>query len=395
MHRLAQIVWDYRPLALAAGGLMWLIWCVSSILGAGVLDLNEQVIGTDHTAFHAAAMMLADGEGAALYDFPQLTEFARYQAEFTGKPGFLDPFRNPPYYAIPYLATARLPYLASFAIWALVGLLCLTGGLMLVRGKRIGRPLLWSLSFYPIFATVSFGQNTLLSFATFALVYRCLLSERRFLAGLASGLLLFKPQLLLGLGVWWLLDCRRLWPCLAGLSTAGVLIALLSLVLLPTETAEWLRRLPDIARYDEFEFYNLHNPRGFGYLLTGSKGVGNIAGLLGLGLAIAWLVRFSQRFRRDRSLMFVAAMLATLWGSPHTMTYEWALAVLPAIILWYQRPERREEWGWLFGLAWIALFISTPVTKGQWAIMGIAVQLSVPVLAWIVLAIERSLLRGP
>ena len=174
----------------------------------------------------------------------------------------------------------------------------------------------------------------------------------------------------------------------------GVLIALLSMIVVPNETTEWLRRLPDIARYDEFEFYNLHNSRGFGYLLTGNKGVGNIAGLIGLGLSVAWLTRFWTRFRQDRSIMFVGAMVATLWGSPHTMTYEWALAVLPAVILWYRRPDLREEWSWLFGLAWIVLFVSTPLTKGQWAFVGIAVQLSVPVLAWITLAMERRLRRG-
>ena len=108
-------------------------------------------------------------------------------------------------------------------------------------------------------------------------------------AGMALGLLLYKPQLLLGLGVWWVLDVRRFWPAIGGLAVTGVALAGLSWAVLPAETAEWVRRLPDIARYDRFEFYNLHNPRGFGDLLTGNRPAGTLIGLTGMLFALAWL----------------------------------------------------------------------------------------------------------
>ena len=98
-------------------------------LGPGNLDLNGQVIGTDHSAFHTAAVLLAEGRGDALFDYPDLPGFAARQDELVGKPGFLDPYRNPPFYALLYRPTARLPYLASYAVWAVVGLLVLAGGL--------------------------------------------------------------------------------------------------------------------------------------------------------------------------------------------------------------------------------------------------------------------------
>ena len=381
----------YPRLGLAAGAVMWLIWGVSAALGPGNLDLNGQVIGTDHSAFHTAAVLLDEGRGDALFDYPDLAAFQARQDELVGKSGFLDPYRNPPFYALLYRPTARLPYLASYTVWAVVGLLVLVAGLRLVHGPDVGRPLLWALSFYPVFATVSFGQNTLLSLGVFALVYRALVDDRRFLAGLAAGLLLYKPQLLLGLGVWWVLDVRRSWPALAGLAITGLGLAGLSWAVLPNETAEWVRRLPDIARYDRFEFYNLHNPRGFGDLLTGSRAVGQWVGLAGLVLALGWLARFRGRHRADVRLVFAAAVFATLWGSPHTMTYEWGLAVLPAVILWDARPDRRGLWTGLFAAAWAALFVATPLTKGQLSVAGVAVQLSVPVLAWVALRAERGL----
>jgi alpha-1,2-mannosyltransferase len=391
MNRLARFLAGMKPMAPWAGGLMWAVWIVSVLFGPGNLDLNGQVIGTDHSAFHTAAILLDDGLGNELYDFPELTVFARRQDELIGKLGFLDPFRNPPCYALIYLPTAKLPYLASFVLWAMAGLLGLTAGLYLIVGRRFFRALGWSLTFYPVFAAVSFGQNSLLSFGIFGLVYRLLMWERRFLGGLAAGLLLFKPQLLMGLGAWWLLDIRRYWPSLIGLAMMAALMAGASFLLVPEETIAWANKLPDIARYDAFDFYNLHNPRGFGALLTGSKTVGNWFGLAGFGLALLCFARFRRRHGSEPAIIFAAAVCATLWGSPHTMTYEWALAVIPAAILWERRPDLRSALIPLFALAWLVLFVSTPFTKAQLSVTGFAIQLSVPILALLAIKIDRLL----
>ncbi|HKA05928.1 MAG TPA: glycosyltransferase family 87 protein [Gemmataceae bacterium] len=394
MNRIARLLEGRARFGLLAGALMWVVWVVGSVLGSGNLDLNGQVIGTDHSAFHTAAVLLAEGRGDVLFQYPELTEFQTRQEELVGKIGFLDPYRNPPFYALLYLPTARLPYLGSYGVWAIIGVFGLIGGLALVRGREIRQPLAWSLSFYPVFAAVSFGQNTLLSFAAFGLVYRCLASERRFLAGLSAGLLLYKPQLLFGLGVWWLLAARRTWPCLLGLATAGAILLGMSAAFVLAETEEWVRRMPEIVRYDAFDFFNLHNLRGFGALLFANKPAGTWFGFAGLAVTIWWLWRVQQRHGANIQIMFAAAVFATLWGSPHTMTYEWALAVLPAVILWDARPDLRTLWTPLFAIAWVVLFVSTPLTKAQLSLTGVAIQLSVPVLAWVGWRAELALRRS-
>jgi len=391
MNRLARLLEGRTWLALVAGAIMWVVWGVACVLGPGNLDRNGQVIGTDHTAFHTAAVLLADGRGPALFDYPEVPEFQSKQEELTGKPGFLDSYRNPPFYALLYLPTARLPYLASYAAWAVIGLLVLVAGLVAIRGRDIRGPLAWALSFYPTFAAVSFGQNTLLSFGVFALVYRLIAMERRFLAGLTAGLLVYKPQLLFGLGLWWLFRLRRYWPAIAGAASTGLGLAVLSWAVVPDETVDWVRKLPEIARYDRFEFYNLHNLRGFGDLLTGNRDVGKWIGLAGMAAAAGWLWLFHRRFGWDDRLMMAAAVFATLWGSPHTMTYEWALAVIPAVLLWDARPDLRPTWVPLFALAWVAMFVSTPLTKGQLGVAGLAIQISVPVLAFVGVRADRAL----
>src|SRR5947209_2113114 len=131
----------YPRLGLLAGAVLWVVWAISCLLGPAILDLNGQVIGTDHTAFHTAAVLIGEGRGDALFDYPRLPIFQARQEEITGKPGFLDPYRNPPFYALLYRPTAGLPYLASYAVWAVIGVTILAAGLWLIHGAGVVRPL--------------------------------------------------------------------------------------------------------------------------------------------------------------------------------------------------------------------------------------------------------------
>ena len=115
MNRLARLLEGRTRFGLVAGALMWIVWAIGSVAGPGNLDLNGQVIGTDHSAFHTAAVLIAEGRGEALFQYPELTEFRARQEELVGKTGFLDPYRNPPFYALLYLPTAGFPISARMA----------------------------------------------------------------------------------------------------------------------------------------------------------------------------------------------------------------------------------------------------------------------------------------
>jgi hypothetical protein len=272
--------------------------------------------------------------------------------------------------------------------------LSLLGGLALVCGRKFFKAALWSLTFYPVFAAISFGQNSLLSVGIFGLIYHCLTRNRLFAAGLSAGLLCYKPQLLMGLGIWWLLGIRHYWPSLCGLFCSSLAFVGICYAVTPDASAAFVRNLPELARYDAFDFYNLHNPRGFGALLTGDKKIGNWVGIACLILTLIWLARFWRRHADDRSLMFAAAIFATLFGSPHTMIYEWSLIILSACILWTIRPNQRPQWLILFAVVWIVLFISTPLTKLQLDLTGYAIQISVPVMVAVALSAEYALNRN-
>jgi hypothetical protein len=54
--------------------------------------------------------------------------------------------------------------------------------------------------------------------------------------------------------------------------------------------------------------------------------------------------------------------------------YDWAILLLPAILLWQQRTH---DWSEIFALVWFATFASSTLTGLQLKVLPFAVQLSV------------------
>jgi alpha-1,2-mannosyltransferase len=399
--RWAMFVRDRVVLAKVAAALLWLAWLISIAVSGFTKDFEEKPVGADHLAFYSAAKLIDEGRGLLIYD----NDFQKgYQPTLVDSPGpFLDAYRNPPFYALLYLPTSRLPYLASYWIWTAAALAMLWLGLGWLQSQNRTGAFLTALTFYPVFAVISFGQNSLLSFGLFCLTFRLMESRRLLLAGLAAGMLLYKPQLLSGLGLWWLFNARQYWKCLLGLALVGIFWAIVSVLFVPAETRLFLERLPEIAAYDAFMFWNMHNARAFGTLIAfDDKSIGNIVGLVASLVGIACFVLFWRRHRENVPLMFGSAVFLTLWASPHTMIYEWSLAIIPAVLLWDRCADKRGEWLVLFAASWIAFFISTPIARGLFQLTergethaGWAIQVSVPVVGWVGLRTMRILNAQP
>jgi alpha-1,2-mannosyltransferase len=401
-----------KPLAAVAGVVVWAAWLVSLAPGGWRYDIAGLPVSVDHLAFYSPARMIRQGHEGAIYDHVQLLEYQRSLFP-PGRWDKFEAFRNPPFYALLYYPTAGLPYWASAWVWNVVGLACLLLGLHWLlsgdRGQETGdskdnplgcrppvpRPLApakaagWALTFMPVFAAVSYGQNSLLSFAVLCGTYRLLAAGRPFAAGLAAGLLWFKPPLLLGMVVWGLLDLRRLWPAALGVVVTGGVLTLGTYPLLPGAWEGFRQTLAENAGFAAFDWWKMHNPRSFWRLLL--PGTGQLATALWLMSAGLGLWGFVQVWRRrdDLPALFGAAVLLTLWTSPHTMIYEWSLAVIPAVLWWNYLPRHRPAWRVLFAVGWVGLFVGTDLGRAQdWLVQrfGIAppviVQVSVPLLGW-------------
>ncbi len=379
-----------------AGGVLWLAWLGSVLLGPGNLDLAGQPVGTDFLEFYAAGKTLLRGESARLYDMEYQ---ARLQQEIIGPGlGAYYAFITPPFFAVPFVPLALLPYGLAFALWGLGGLAALWAGLRLL-GLRSSRPFLWALTGFPVFAAVSYGQNSLLSLLLLALTYRLWRDGRPWVAGLALAGLMYKPQLTLGVVLLWLVGGWEGWKALAGWMLGSASLALLCVVAWPEASAAYLHFartvLPDLPNWQEFPIWHLHTVRGFWRMLIPEWPLlGDALALLLAGLGVMEGYRFWRRHRSSVPLTFAAAVALTLWITPHAMIYDWAVLLIPAVLFWEEVPERRGEWRALYALVWLATFLGGPLTYGQWRLLHRAVQVTVPVLGF-VLYRARCLLASP
>ncbi len=369
--------------AWVAGVCLWCAWLLSLALGRDYRDLAGQVVGGDYLQFYSAGLSLAHGASAQLYDMAyQMSLEQRVIA-----PGLAAyyAFITPPFLAWLYRPLAVLPYGLSFAVWSGLGLAWLWLSLRWLGLRQPARAFAWALTFYPVFASISYGQNSLLSLAILSAAGALWLHRRPWAAGLVAALLLYKPQLLLGLGFLWLLEARRDARPLLGLLAGSALLAGFTAWQMPAAGRAYLdfaaRVLPDLPAWQRFPLWNLHTVRGFWRLLL--PALPGLADGLAAAAAAACLAAFVAFWRAQRgrpALLFAAAICLTLLLTPHAIIYDWALLVIPAVVLWQERPAQRGHWQTLFAVVWLAALASGPLTAGQLKLMPFAVQISVPAL---------------
>lgn len=244
--------------------------------------------------------------------------------------------------------------------------------------------LVWVISFYPVFCALSYGQNTPLSFAVFAGTYRLLAAGRPFAAGLAAGLLWFKPTLLLGLIVWGLLDIRRLWPAAVGAVVTGAVLTLGSYPVVPELWTGFIRTLGENAGYDNFEQWKMHNPLAFFRLLLpglDDRWRWRLAAAVSLAV-VGLFVRLWVRRRDDLPAVFGGVVFLTLLASPHALIYEWALLAITGVLWWPETRRAPDRWFVVYVVVWVTMFLATHFSELQAAVSPVVVQVSVPVLGW-------------
>ena len=360
-RRIDAFIRDRLIFVKIATAAIWLSWIASLAVSGFRHDIEGKPIGTDHIAFYSAAKLINDGKGDRIYDNRFMSQ---YQPKLHGSGDWgLDAYRNPPFYALLYSPTARLPYLTSFWIWTGVSAVMLWLGIGWLGTQKPLSVLLLSMSFYPVFAVFGFGQNSLLSFGVLCLTFH--LMERQAVPG-RNGFRTAALQTAIVIGSWPLVALE--------LSPLSHVLAWPFDHRLDLACRQFARRPGGNERF-RGEFHGDRALRRLHVLLApqsacirgpiafDDKSVGNVVGLVCGLLSVALFIFFWSRRHNDLPVMFAAAVFLTLWASPHTMIYEWTLAIIPAVLLWDRVPEKRQEWLIMFSVAWIALFVSTPLAK--------------------------------
>jgi Glycosyltransferase family 87 len=299
---------------------------------------NDDVINSDWPAFATGARLVVH-DPSHLYD---LTAQRQVELQVTGGrvlvtlgiKGIL-PFLAPAWVALLAVPFDVLGPNIGGRLWVLFGLVCLGAGLYLATRPR---PV---TTFLPAFASVPTAllmlNAQLDGFVALGVGASIALWPRRYLAGLALGLTLVKPQLVLPLGVAVIL--AREWKVLAGWAAAGALLMIATVALSPRWVLDWLSQTRSTVQVGAREVDLPH----VAVLLPDSlQGVGlAILTLAALGLVtwLAWRVR-GQNMRPALSILVAGGVLA----APHALPTDLVLVAVGLAV-----------WGRAGWVEWLAL----------------------------------------
>ena len=318
------------------------------------------VINSDWPAFATGAHLIVS-DPAHLYD---LDVQKAVQKEVTGGrvlvtlgiEGIL-PFLAPAWVALLAVPFDALGTDLGGRIWVLFGLLCLAGGLYLATRPRPPSAMLPGFAAVPTALLLLNAQ--LDGIVALGIGTAIALWKRPYLGGLALGLTLVKPQLVLPLAAAMVLE--RQWKVLAGWAVAGVALLAPTLVLNPHWIQDWLgqTRATVAAGSREVDLPHL------GVLLPESAQTLAVAALT--VVAIALVLYLARRARAQETRPAIAILvIGGVLASPHALPADLVRVAL-GLVIWARATWL--EWLVLSLGALVAALTPAPVP----ALVGLAV----------------------
>jgi len=311
-------------------------WGYSFIGAQAPLNARGVPIGGDYIAFHTAGRLLLLGGGAHIYD--RTTVIGIQDQLLEGRaPGFYDAFRNPPFFALPFVPLALWDLIPAYVLWTLASLTCLALALWLLlrdvpelRSRWPGLAIL-VFAFPPTIIGLLDGQNSTFSLLLFVLIYRSLLRGQDGAIGVWAALGLFKPQLFLVFPIVFI--ASRRWRSLAAYALTAALLSLISVALVGVDgTIDWFRIVVDMEPGNAAaNAWRMHSLKTFFDLLFAGQTQLALAayGLSTLGLLglLAWV--WTRSAELDARRLWALTLLIGVMIDPHIVEYD-LLVLIPA-----------------------------------------------------------------
>ena len=394
MARLAPV--DTRPwlntrrLRAQALVLALCLWgtCAWIMTAPGVVGRNGLLKGTDFLHFYTLGSLALEHRGADLYDTTAQSKLAAPRVPDAGTLFFVALYG--PQASLLFAPLAALPYGAALALWLIVsallyGLSCYAIWKTCSNLQREGwLVLLLALAYPAFFHLIVWGQTSALALACFTGAYLALHADRKFLAGLAIGCLMIKPQL--GLAAAFVFVAAREMRVVAGaiVSSLGSLLAGWAYYGTPVMQSyvAQLRHAPELMLQLEPRLYQTHSLRALWALLLPWPSVAFWM-YAASAVAVLYVTYLCWKSGALLSLRFSALLLATVLVSPHLTVYDLVI-LAPAFVLladWAKRRWFSVPWlGWLLYFTYL-LPLAGPAAR--WTHLQLSV-LAMTVLLWVV-----------
>ena len=311
-------------------------------------DASLGPFGGDFIQEWIGGYVVRTGQGARLYDAPFVRQL-QHDPKLTGfawNPDRYLPMVYPPFYYAAVSPLSLIPLPAAALAWAAMMLLCLVATQVLLSRSISGpaRCLAWlwpcAVFFAPLVEDVNANQKATLLLLLFSSTYVLLRRGRPFAAGAVFGLLAFKPQLaiLIGAAMLW----KRQWRFVAGGAATAFGLLLVSLAMGGEVCRDYLAfsaRTADYLRTPGYDLSRAHCWYGFFHLALGgaSDGAIRIAAAIAVVATlgtVVWLMRGPVRPGSGRfAAQYSGLVLASVLVSPHLLTYDLTVLLLPAVLL--------------------------------------------------------------
>lgn len=320
------------------------------------------VISSDWPAF-ATGAKLAITDPGHLYDLDvqqrvELDVTGGRQLVTYGIHGIL-PFLAPAWVALVAVPFELLGTDVGGRVWVLFGLACLGLGLWLATRPRPPSVILPAFAGVPTALVMLNAQ--LDGIVALGLGAAIALWSRPFLAGLALGLTLMKPQLVLPVG--FALVVARRWRVVAGWAAAGVALWASFAVLNPRWVLDWLGPVGTTVQPASREVDLPHFATNLPAFQTFGVAILTVATVVGV-VALGWRCR--DDFRAAAAVVVAGGVLA----APHALPADLVLVAM-AVAIW-----GRAAW-----YDWLALSIAAVLAAVTPA--PVPALVAVPVMAWV------------
>lgn len=315
---------------------LWSVY-VWNMAAPALRDRAGNLKGTDFLHFYTLGSLAMAHRGADLYSMQAQSALAAQRVPAAAGIRYLPLY--PPQVSILFAPFARLSYPRALILWltlsALLYGLCVYAVWRTCPNLQSYKltVLILALAFPAFWHLLAWGQTSALALACFTLAFFTLRAQREFLAGLALGCLIFKPQLGVASAIIFL--ATRQWKVIAGaLLSASAQLAAAWIYYGPDPLRAWIQllsRVPTLLPLLEPKLYQTHSLRTFWTLLLPWPRLDLALYILTALLTLALAVRCWQS-TLSLALRYSALLLATVLVAPHLTVYDLVI-LAPAFLL--------------------------------------------------------------
>ena len=369
-----------------------------NLVTPGLRDRSGNLKGTDFLHFYTLGALAAEHRGTDLYDMNAQSALAAQRVPEAAGIRYLHMY--PPQVSLLFAPLSYLPYAWALAVWwfcsaVIYGACCFYFWRASPKLREYGGLVaLLALAFPAFFHLIAWGQTSALALACFTLMFFLLRAKKEFLAGLALGCLIFKPQLGLAAAVIFL--SIGAWKVLAGATLSAVVELSIGILYYGLEPfRRWLSVMWHIRNalpLVEPKLYQTHSLRTFWSMLLPWDDFSLALYVLSAVAVLTLTVFVWRRKESSLALQYSCLMFATVLVAPHLTVYDLVI-LAPAFLLladWLIAHTSNESSNPLGMLLYLVYLLPLVGPFARWTHL----QLSVVAMAACVFVIWKTILGG-